>query len=471
MILMISWNGDGVGLSRRIFLDGHPITLFLSESFNRKKEHYKGLCPQVMSFEEGRDLNPEAVVFESSGFGALADELRQSGVSVWGAGSLQDSLESNRGWGIEVMAKFGIRIPQTLIFTGNGVPWNTVKDKDGALIHVAGHVDEAIALLKSIKGRWVFKAYDNESSADTFISDNDEEMVEHLIRLKERELIKPHDKFLIQKFIKGIELSTEVWVQNGVIIPGSANATIEEKKFLAGDLGPNTGAQTSVVWAYRSFPRILRETIGNAPFVAWLRNPIGPDGRPCLPYHGPLDLNCIISEETKKPYGLEWTPRMGWNAYYALAELFQVPMGHLFTACAKGQMQFIPFHSGYGYVIQVSIPPFPGSSMVSKKAYGGLVYEEVMKSATGIDIGGPTQNPHVWLRDAKWDGKNLETAGVDGMVLECSGRGTTVEEACSPAHALVEQIDIDNKQARIVDGPNMGLKQIAQMQEIGYEVE
>src|SRR5438105_4077571 len=99
-------NGDGLGLARRMHLDGFHLNLFVDVPFSRQKGVMQGLCPQVSSLEEGLAQRPEAVVFDSSARGPLADQLA-SWVPVFGAGSLCDALEFRRGWALEVMASCG----------------------------------------------------------------------------------------------------------------------------------------------------------------------------------------------------------------------------------------------------------------------------------------------------------------------------------------------------------------------------
>src|SRR2546423_1544941 len=103
-------NGDGMGLARRMHLDGFRVCLFVDVPFSRSKCVMHGLCPQAMSLEEGLANHPEAVVFDTTGRGEIADRLA-AWMPVFGAGTLQDALEFRRGWALEVMASCGIRVP------------------------------------------------------------------------------------------------------------------------------------------------------------------------------------------------------------------------------------------------------------------------------------------------------------------------------------------------------------------------
>jgi hypothetical protein len=479
VILFVSGGGDGVALARRIHQEGYPIVLFIQSWWSREKKHFEGLVPQVPALADAVALKPEVVIFDSTGMGQIAEETFKF-TPCFGAARICDILEEDRGFGKEIMVRHGIRIPLTFIFNPadrRGLPWkaNAKAAEIGktSLHWVAGHLGEAKQIVAALKGRWVLKPYFAESSAETFSAHSPEEMLEHLDDCREKNTIPPDKPFMLERFIQGVEISTEVWIERGEVIPGSLNGMMETKRFLAGDLGSATGAQTSVVWPYQSaMPRIFRETFGTDPFLNWLRHPTGPDGRPFRPYSGAFEMNSIIAEEDHLPYGLEWGPRNGYNAIYAWAELLHRPLGEVFRLLALGQLGSITLRPGYGYVIQVSIPPFPGAEELNKTKDFGFVYRRVMELATGIDIGGPVDSPHIWLLDAKiaQDG-NLESAGVDGIVCNVSGHGLTIEQARDPAHALVEALEIEDKQARIADGADRGIRDSARLEAWNYPIQ
>ena len=245
---------------------------------------------------------------------------------------------------------------------------------------------------------------------------------------------------------------------------------METKKFYPGDLGPNTGSETSVLWSYgMNEPRIFRETFGTPAFKEWMRNPVL-SGIPYPPYHGPIDLNTIISDDDHFPYAIEWTPRTGWGAYYALMELLpEGKIAEIFLGAAKGNLGFLPLSDSYAYEIKMSVPPYPVSDSVNSTHDFGRTFRELMDSCRGLDISGPWQSPHVWLRDAHIKNGNLEMCGVDATVCHISGRADTIEEARDAVHNLFNEIEAPNKQGRIIDGADRALRDIAKLQAFGYE--
>ena len=476
MILFISHEGDGVALARRMKLEGQPVMLWIESAWSREKGHYTGLVPQVSSLEQAITMRPEVVFCDMVGHGEFLDKTFRPFIPVLGGTKMCDLLEEQRGWAIGVMHAAGVRIPETWDFNpttpGLTVDASIQQSKPGSLHRVRGHLQEAMRVVQAIGGGWVIKPYFGKSSADTFVAKTPEEMLEHLQRCCEKNNPAPDKPFLLQRFIKGIELSTECYLQRGRFIPGSLTAMMEQKKFLVGDLGPATGAQTSVVWPYTTdTPKAFRETFGRPAFLRWLEHPVGPEGETLLPYTGPFELNSIISEADGLPYGLEWGPRMGFNSIYAWAELLQQPLGEVLVGIATGRIDRMAFRRAYGYTVQVSIPPFPASTCINAEKDFGFVYRKVLELGTGVAIDGPTTDPHVWLLDARQgaDGK-LETAGVDGIVANVSGVGASIKSARTPAHALVDAIDVEHKQARMMDGGDEAIEGTAKLPAWGYEV-
>ena len=449
MILWVSKNGEGLPIARHMHRHGAPVVVFIGDAFYREKRLYDGLLPQVATLEAGLKCRPECVIFDSSAMGDLADGIGKY-LPVWGGSAIADAMEQDRGFGIELMARCGIRIPRTVIFDPlrgeDGLP-----DAQVPFSRVRGHLEEAIAFVRREKARWIIKPYASGGSAGTYVSHDPNDMVEYLQHLLEQRTLPLLEPFLLQEWKDGVEVSTEVWLRHGEIVPGSWSGTIERKKFMAGDLGPATGASTSVVWAYQKEPKILEYTFPPA-FRAWLRRPEGPDGRVHPPLHGPCDLNVIVSDaEPHIPYGLEFTVRFGYGAYFALAEVLGEGWHTILPAAAQGTLAHLPTKAGFGYACRVTVPPYPVDDEISHEKKPDL-YRDIMEIGTGVDLGGPTDSEHVWLIDARMKNGNLETAGTDGIVCECSGHGATIEAACDQAEALVKDLVIANKQARLLDG-------------------
>jgi len=473
-ILLYSRNGDLAALAPRVGAD-----LVITKAFARRKRLYQGLANLVADPEEAVRRRPEAIIFDQIGTethktGALADAWRKRGFPVWGAGAINDVIELDRGFGLSIAVECGIRIPKTVIFDpAKGDKLDKIDLEDRSRVHrVKGHVAEAQQFLKEVGGRWVLKPFDNAATSLTYVADTPEDMIHRLQEALDKHQLDPGKAFMLQAFVSGVEVSTEAWVVNGEIM-FPANSTIETKKFLAGDLGPNTGCQTSVVYAYQDEnPRLLRQTIGRPDFREWLRHPRGPQGEKYPPYHAVLDINSIVSEEDKKPYMLEFCPRFGYNAIYAYCELLDEDLHDLLVRVANGEADGMSCHDGVAYAVRVTIPPYPHTDELDSESAKDLpVLERMMEMATHVDILGPVEDPHVWLLDAQKMGKRIRTAGFDGVVLEVTARGETIEVARDQVNALFAEIDkgLPDAQARILDGTQRASTDVARLAAWGFE--
>lgn len=481
--LLYSKNGDLAAVVPRI---GGAMTLL--SPLARKKGLYDGLCPIPPSVEAALRDRPEFVLFDMVGdathkVGELADRLRRR-MPVYGAGAIQDLLELDRGFGLGVAIEAGIRIPLTVIFDpARGKTPDAVDLEDRSRVHrVKGHLTEAQRFVREAGGRWVLKPFDNASTSLSYVASSPEDMAS---RLEEAQLHREMPRtasFLLQRFVPGVEISTEAWVCEGeLVVP--MNGTIETKRFLAGDLGQNTGCQTSVVWTYdtpavdwsdpegriaRALPKIVRKTVATKGMRDWLRHPRGPRDEPYPPYHGPIDINCIVGEEDHEPYFLEWTPRFGYNAVYALCELIDGDLHDLLRDAAQARLTRMDVHDGYGYAIRVTIPPYPAADILDDKKDAAII-EAMLEKATHILLHGPVESEHVWLLDAQRVNGKPQTAGFDAVVLEVTGRGRIPEDARDGAHEIVEALEIPNKQARVADGADRAIRDLAKLGAWKYE--
>jgi phosphoribosylamine-glycine ligase len=479
--LLYSKNGDLSAVAPRI-----GASMILTNLLARKKGLYQGLVPIVPSLEAALRDRPEFVLFDMVGdakhkLGELADRLRRR-MPVYGAGALQDRLELDRGFGLSVALEHGIRVPTTLIFDpARGRDLGAIDLEHQSRIHrVKGHLKEARRFVTDAGGRWVLKPFSNAATSLSYVASSPEDMASRLEEAEQHREIAPRDSFLIQRFIPGVEVSTEVWVCDGELVM-PANGTIETKKFLAGDLGPNTGCQTSVVWGYdtppidwswpegkiaQALPKLVRRTVATPQMRQWLRRPRGPQDQRYPPYHGPLDMNAIISEEDHQPYFLEWTARFGYNAVYALLELVDGDLHDLFRDAADGRLTQMALRPGYAYALRVTIPPFPHHDLLDEEKDAPAL-EKLMVKATGVHLHGPIDSPHVWLLDAQKRNDIVQTAGFDAVVCEVTGRGKLPEDARDAAHEIFEALQIPNKQARAADGADRAIRDLAKLQAWG----
>lgn len=471
--LFITISGDFLPVALRVKEEGNEVAVWIKSNRARRLGVYSGILdeiyPTLQAAFEALGYEPDAVIFDQIGLGDLADELRDHGLPVWGASKVADKLEKDRLFGLRVMEQAGISIPLTSPH---------LQSLQDAQSFIRQHSDIS---------RWVVK-FEGENAPHSTVIGEPEEVLDAIDTLLGE---GAGIKFILQQFVEGVEISTEIWVSGGQIVD-PANATLETKRYLSGDIGPNTGCMTSIVWAYEETPHIVMEGIGK--LEDWLAE---------QSYNGPIDLNSIVNDEGV--WGLEWTPRHGYNAVYALFELFDDDIGRVLADAARGQLKFMPVRiDDAAYAIRIYIPPAPFTDSVTgdiferlkqlekkdedvkaiaealervgievsfQRGTGEVAGVELKEVAAGELIELP-ENPTatIWLLDVKRDNRSgrLVTAGLDGIIAEVSAAAPRLSEAVRWCEQTVKEIKLAGKCWRN-DG-HLRAFDAAVLRGMGYEV-
>src|SRR5208337_1146527 len=193
-----------------------------------------------------------------SGMGKFADEAREKTPTIGGS-VLADRLEEDRIFGLEFMQRCGLKVS----------PWEAFDNPA-----------DAIRFIKKTKKRCCFKPIGEQSDkSTTYVSRSAEDMLRYFDVLFRSARVKD---FILQEFVEGVEASSEVYInQQGY---WALNHTIETKKFLNGELGPNTGCSGSLCWMANK---------ENMLFEKGLKKCIEPLQE--MGYNGPIDLNTIVN--------------------------------------------------------------------------------------------------------------------------------------------------------------------------------
>lgn len=394
---LISKNADAIALLYRLWKEGADVSFYVKEK--RAKPTYKNMLPQVDRWNEGLTKGT-IVLFDMVGLGSVAESLKKSGHKVYGGGVLNDRLELDRSFGMKVAKMAGVKVPEFVKFTS---------------------FDKAIKFIKEKGSRWVFKPAGNKPTSKTYVSRDADDMTEMLEYFKSS--WQGSVDFILQEYIEGVEISSEMWFADGEPIANSFNSTIEQKKFMEGDKGPNTGCQSSVVWFWKKEnPKIYKHTIRKvAPFLKRFK------------YSGALDMNCIVAAKDKLPYFLEFTARFGYSAIYALCEGLGRPVSEfLADLVQKGsETKLLPSYNWLG-AVRVSVPPFPSETQAQEN----------------IPVQGVGSTDHVWLLDVKHEKEKIVTAGVDGVVCEVTGKDSTLDGLDKQIYSRIKKLRIPDMQYR-----------------------
>jgi phosphoribosylamine-glycine ligase len=249
------------------------------------------------------------------------------GFPVVGGSVIADRVERDRSFGASVMQQCKIDVPETKSFD---------------------NFEDGIQFVEANSDvRWVYKPSKQLGDLSaSHVSYDAEDLIEMLQNIaKDVDMADP--QFELQAFEKGIAFSTELWFQHGDFIPALTNHTLERKELMNDDLGPSGGCTGNIVW----FCEGCKVCDVAKRLVPWAQR----EG-----YHGMLDLNVIVAERGGRVFGLEFTPRFGYDASPTLFwEIIQNDLGQFFADAARGQLGELDLRDGFASALRVTIPPWP----------------------------------------------------------------------------------------------------------------
>lgn len=389
-ILVASMQGDGAWFAALLRHEGHDADWVVG--VDKYAGTLEGIVPAPLE-SIGHPADWDLILFDQNGAGKSADDVRQH-TPVLGSSELADQLEFDRRFGLEFMESSGIAVP----------PWKPFESTDAA-----------ISWLRETKKRTVFKPVGAADTSTTYVSKNSEDMERYLGILASRIRMK---EFVLQEFVHGTEVSTEGWFNGTDWF--AQNHTLETKKLLAGDLGPATGCSGNVVWMPNRPTALFERGLQKA--TERLRG---------LGYRGPVDLNAIVTDS--EVYGLEWTPRFGYDATPCFTRLLGMPFGEFCYKIALGETPTLPAAKApFCASFRLHVPPYPAKS--DPKKYGGVPVK-------GIDV------DHIdewYLSDVriKPGTDEMETLGTDGFIGAYMATADTIHDAFAACRKVIEGIMI-----------------------------
>lgn len=406
--LMVSNVGEGAHLLHQIEMEGNEVELHIVQPAYRSV--WDGMITKVDKVEPKEDT---VIIFDFSGFGKMADELRAAGFPTVAGSEFADKLEQDRMFGLKMMEKAGIKIPFTASF-----------DKFS--------VSEIQEFLKD-QGegrRFVFKPSGKDLPCSLTYSAHDDEDLIKWAEYVDKYFGKDVESFVLQEFKEGVCVSTEMWC-DGTKFVRPANHTVEVKKVMNDELGQATGCAGNIVWVERDENcRILREGILKAEKL------IVDSG-----YVGPMDVNAVVNDEGV--WGLEWTPRFGYDAMPTLIKMIQGGVGKFLSDVARGQASMMQVVDQLAAAVRVTIPPYP---LEPSKV------EDVQKVCPnlGVPIRDIPEDKHdrfYFFEVMKEEDELVHSVGT-GVIADVVGFGEDCYEAFEESYEILEEICLPNKQYR-----------------------
>lgn len=391
-ILFISKNGDGIPIAIRLANEGHVVRVYIhDQKAQTSLEGFKNPI-RISSYKKFIDSS-DLIIFDMVKLGRIAEEIKSKNDNVLGGGTFNDKLELDREYGFEVVSKLtNLIIPE---------------------YERINSASDAIKYIRSTKHPCVIKPLGNKPTSLTLVSKDDSN--EYLLSMisKHGDSIFPA---VIQKRIDGIEISTEGWF-NGSQFVYPFNHTMEKKRFMTGNLGPNTGCMGNIVWLTDGSDKIVQD--GLLPLTPLLQR---------IGYIGPIDINCIVNKDG--PHFLEFTARFGYDAIQTLLELVRGSVFNFLYSICSSNKTIYKFRNEFAIGVRLSMPPYPHSENCS--SLQGMHVVNVPKEA---------QN-HIWLSDVAKAGDKFVMAGVDGVIGCVTARGVTIRECVRRVYRTIKNISI-----------------------------
>lgn len=392
--MMISSDGDGCGIARRLVDEGGDVTVYIK---NKKAvRDYDGLLRKTDKIITSPDM---LYLFDANPGGKTADRLKAQGFPVLGSSVFAQQLEMDRHLALDLMKDAGIQTPPSQHFMD---------------------YDEGIQYTEAKGERLCYKSDNNKQNS--YVSSCAEDMVEFL-RSQKKEGEKAD--FELQDFVKGLEISSEIWM-DGYDMSPPPNHTFEKKQLMNDDLGPSSGCTGNVCWACtETYCKICEAGIKK--FIPMLRH---------HGYRGPIDLNTIVNDQGV--WGLEFTSRFGFDSFPALMEAFTEPISDTLVKFCRGErVEKFPIRDkGFASALRVSGPPYPSDEF---EAPAGIPIRELVRA----------DRQHVYLYNVLMDPEGqLRSSGAFGAICVTTAFGDSISEAMGKSLEIANRMEFRNKQYR-----------------------
>lgn len=396
--LFVSRWGESLDIINSIKSEGHDVKMFIDDKAS--KEIGYGFVNKVVHWEKHIDW-ADIIVFDYTGFGKIANELRQKGKLVIGGTEYTDKLELDRNFGQSELKKHKIKVIPSKEFKSFKDAINYIEANPNTyVIKPCGETQELKQLL--------------------FVGSDDEGLdAIRVLKAYEKSWGNDFGNFQLQRKVKGVEVSIAAFFNgNEFIYP--INITFEHKKLFPKELGVSTGEMgTSMFWAKDSpiFEATLlkfQSTLAKHNFI------------------GHIDINCIVNGNGIYP--LEFTSRFGYPQIFIQRAGINEPIGELFYKLASKKQFKINVKRGFQVGAFIVVPPFPYED---KKTFNLFSKDAVVVFRKNGKEG--VHPMHLKKVNDEW----LIT-GNTGIAVLVTGFGNTMKDAQKMMYNRINNVIINN---------------------------
>ena len=340
------------------------------------------------------------------------DRYRDFGWNIFGPTERSAALEVDREAGMKAMEAVGIELPHYETFAS---------------------LKEAETFARKADKAYVFKPLGSEDDKSlTYVGSDPADMVGWLQRQQGRGM-KASKCMLQEKIDMVAELGVSGWVGPEGFLPEKWQICFEHKKFLAGDLGPNTGEEGTVC-QYVETDKLAVECL--EPMEAILRT---------LGHRGDFAVGVGIDAKGQA-WPFEFTARCGWPAFFIQTASHRGDVAQWMLDLLKGE-DTLKVDRRVAIGVVASQPPYPQwngkSDCVEGNPITGL--EDVWDDAHPVMMmqgKGPCMDGGTVV-----DRPCFQTAGE--MVLVMTGLGSSVSKARKSVYGSLKEVGWSDMQYRV----------------------
>ena len=396
--LFVSRWGESLDIVNSIKAEGNEVKFYIEDK--PSKEIGYGFVDKVTHWEKFIDW-ADIVIFDYTGYGKIATELRRAGKLVIGGTEYTDRLELDRNFGQSELQKHKIKV---------------IPSKEFTSFH------DAIKYIENNPNTYVIKpcGETQELKQLLFVGSDDEGLdVIRVLKAYEKSWGNDFGNFQLQRKVKGVEISIAAFF-NGKEFIYPINITFEHKKLFPKELGVSTGEMgTSMFWTKDSpiFDATLlkfQSTLAKDNFV------------------GHIDINCIVNGNGIYP--LEFTSRFGYPQIFIQRSGINEPMGEFFIKIASKQNFKINVKKGFQVGAFIVVPPFPYDD---KKTFNLFSKDAVVVFKKNGREG--VHPMHLKKVNDEW----LIT-GNTGIAVLVTGNGQTMKDAQKMMYNRISNVIINN---------------------------
>lgn len=400
--LVVSKWGDSLDIAYQLTIEGHEVKMYIQDKASREVGY--GFVKKTNHWEKYINW-ADIIVFDYTGYGELADQLRADGKLVFGGSTYTDLLELDRNFGQNELKKHQIKILPSREFT---------------------NFSDAIAFIETHPDTYVIKpSGETQEYKQLLFVGNDDQGIDviRMLKVYEKTWGSEFGTFQLQRKVKGVEIAVSGFF-NGTKFVSPFNISFEHKKLFPNELGVSTGEMgTSMYWSKDSIigTKTLRKL--EATLAAHK-------------YRGHLDINSIVNGNGIYP--LEFTSRFGYPQVYIQKDGMLETWGSVLYRIAAGIDFEISIKKGFQVGAYMVVPPFPFEDKKSFNLFSKdsvVVFKKEQKE--GI-------HP---IQVKKINGQWLVT-GNNGIVLLVTGTGITMKEAQKTMYNKILNIIINNSYYR-----------------------